>query len=82
MAPNGSESCTLASRTRRRSGGQYSALARTENVTGLRDLGRYGFNCEVDGQIALGERSATFRTIWHYATSAAAPRLVSAFPKL
>jgi hypothetical protein len=57
-------------------------LAATATVTGLRDLGRYGFNCEVDGQLTIGERSATFRTIWHYATPDAAPRLVSAYPRL
>jgi hypothetical protein len=51
-------------------------------VTGLRDLGRFGFNCEVDAQLTIRERSATFRTIWHYASPGAAPRLVSAFPKL
>lgn len=59
-----------------------STLAATAEVTGLRDLGRYGFNCEVDGQLTIGERSATVRTIWHYAGRDAAPRLVSAFPKL
>lgn len=59
-----------------------SALVRTAKVTGLRDLGRFGFNCEVDAQLTIGVRSATFRTIWHYATPDAAPRLVSAFPKL
>jgi hypothetical protein len=51
-------------------------------VTGLRELGRFGLNCEVDVQLAIGERSATVRTIWHYATPASTPRLVSAFPKL
>lgn len=59
-----------------------SAVTKTAEVTGLRDLGRFGFNCEVDARLTIGERSATFRTIWHYATPDAAPRLVSAFPKL
>lgn len=59
-----------------------STLAGTSEVTSLRDLGRYGFNCEVDAHITIGERSAIFRTIWHYATPDAAPRLVSAFPRL
>ena len=59
-----------------------AAVTATAEVTGLRDLGRFGFNCEVDARLTIGERSATFRTIWHYATPAAAPRLVSAFPKL
>jgi hypothetical protein len=59
-----------------------STMAASAKVTGLRDLGRFGFNCEVDGQLTIGGRSATFRTIWHYATPDAAPRLVSAFPKL
>jgi hypothetical protein len=59
-----------------------SAVVAAAEVTGLRDLGRFGFNCEVDARLTIGERSATFRTIWHYATPDAAPRLVSAFPKL
>jgi hypothetical protein len=62
--------------------GAISAVAVTAEVTGLRDLGRFGFNCEVDARLTIGERSGTFRTIWHYATPDAAPRLVSAFPKL
>lgn len=59
-----------------------SAAAATAEVTGLRDLGRFGFSCEIDAEISIGRRTATFRTIWHYATHGAAPRLVSAFPRL
>lgn len=59
-----------------------STLGTTAKVTGLRDLGRFGFNCEVEARLTIGERSATIRTIWHYATPDAAPRLVSAFPNL
>ena len=29
-------------------------LAATAQVTGVRDLGRYGFNCEVDAQLTIG----------------------------
>jgi hypothetical protein len=59
-----------------------SAVTGMAEVTGLRDLGRFGFNCEVDARLTIGERSATVRTIWNYATPDAAPRLVSAFPRL
>lgn len=59
-----------------------SAQAAAGTVTGLRDLGRFGLSCEVDARLAIGERAATFRTIWHYEAPHAAPRLVSAFPRL
>lgn len=59
-----------------------SVQATTGRVTGLRDLGRFGLSCEVDARLTIGERTATFRTIWHYVAPEAAPRLVSAFPKL
>lgn len=59
-----------------------STVAATAEVTGIRDLGRYGFSCEIDAEITIRDRSATFRTIWHYATHDAAPRLVSAYPRL
>jgi hypothetical protein len=58
-----------------------SAAVVQGRVTGVRDLGRFGVNCEVDAALTLGERSATIRTIWHYAAPSAAPRLVSAFPR-
>jgi Domain of unknown function (DUF6883) len=58
-----------------------SAAVAQARVTGVRDLGRFGVNCEVDAVLAIGERSATIRTIWHYAAPDAAPRLVSAFPR-
>jgi hypothetical protein len=63
----------------------WEAIATTlegAEVSGVRDLGRYGLNCEVDMELALNERTATVRTIWHYATADSAPRLVSAYPKL
>lgn len=59
-----------------------SASVAQATVTGVRDLGRFGLNCEVDERLTIGERSATIRTIWHYAAPDAAPRLVSAFPRL
>lgn len=58
-----------------------SASVAQASVTGVRDLGRFGVNSEVDAPLTIGERSATIRTIWHYAMPGAAPRLVSAFPK-
>lgn len=59
-----------------------AALAAAMPITGVRDLNRFGVSCEIDGRLTIGERSATFRTIWHYAVPSAAPRLVSAFPRL
>ncbi len=58
-----------------------SAAVTHAQVTGVRDLGRFGVNCEVDAVLTIGERSATIRTIWHYAAPGDAPRLVSAFPR-
>jgi hypothetical protein len=38
-----------------------SAVTTTAEVTGLRDLGRFGFNREVDARLTIGGRSATFQ---------------------
>jgi hypothetical protein len=59
-----------------------STSAMQAKASGVRDLGRFGLSCEVDSQLVIGERSATIRVIWHYAAPDAAPRLVSAFPRL
>lgn len=42
----------------------------------------YGIICRVDLELAIGERSASVRTAWHYAGAMSAPRLVSAYPRL
>jgi hypothetical protein len=36
--------------------------------------------CRVDMSLTFNNRTATVRTIWHYADEDAAPRLVTAFP--
>ena len=36
--------------------------------------------CRVDVSLTFNKRTATVRTIWHYADENAAPRLVTAFP--
>lgn len=59
-----------------------STSAMQAKVSSVRDLGRFGLNCEIESQLVIGERSATIRVIWHYAAPDAAPRLVSAFPRL
>ena len=53
-----------------------------EPITGLRDLGFHGLNCEVDIQLTIAGRTTRVRTVWNYEGSAAAPRLVSAYPAL
>lgn len=42
----------------------------------------HGVMCRVDMELAIGERSASVRTAWHYANEESAPRLVSAYPRL
>ncbi len=49
-------------------------------VSGIRSLGIYGLNCEVDMWLTIGRRRAAVRTVWHYANSKASPRLASAYP--
>ena len=53
-----------------------------EPITGLRDLGFHGLNCEVDIRLTIAGRTTRVRTVWNYEGSAAAPRLVSAYPAL
>lgn len=36
--------------------------------------------CRVDLPLTINDRTATVRSIWHYADDDAAPRLVTAFP--
>lgn len=54
----------------------------TDPITGVRDLGPHGPNCEVDVELTIGDRTAKIRTVWNYEGPGAAPRLVSAYPKL
>lgn len=51
-------------------------------VTGVRDLGPHGLNCHVDVVLTIADRTANIRTVWNYEGPGAAPRLVSAYPKL
>jgi hypothetical protein len=39
-------------------------------------------SCRVDVALTIGERHALVRTVWHYETVTACPRLVTAFPTL
>jgi Domain of unknown function (DUF6883) len=39
-----------------------------------------GVTCSVPMTLTINDRTARVRTIWHYAYSQAAPRLVTAFP--
>jgi len=59
-----------------------AAAVEGTQMTDVRELGQHGLNCEVDVVLTIGVRRATVRTVWHYAGSDSAPRLVSAFPKL
>lgn len=53
-----------------------------EPITGLRDLGFHGLNCEVDIWLTIAGRTSRVRTVWSYDGPASAPRLVSAYPKV
>ena len=37
-----------------------STIAGSAAVTGLRNLGRYGFGCEIDAELTIGQRKAMF----------------------
>lgn len=39
-----------------------------------------GVSCEVPTVLTINGRTATVRSIWHYANAESAPRLVTAFP--
>lgn len=54
----------------------------SDAVTGVRDLGAHGLNCEVDMELTLGGRTAMLRTVWNYGGPGATPRLVTAYPRL
>lgn len=44
--------------------------------------GQNGLVCGVDVKLTIGTRSAQVRTSWHYERPDAAPRLVTAYPRL
>jgi hypothetical protein len=46
------------------------------------DRGPDGVVCGVDVELTIGSRSARVRTSWHYERAGAAPRLVTAYPRL
>lgn len=46
------------------------------------DRGPDGVVCGVDMELTVASRSARVRTSWHYERSGAAPRLVTAYPRL
>lgn len=46
------------------------------------DRGRDGIVCGVDLTVTIGLRTARVRTSWHYSHASAAPRLVTAYPRL
>jgi hypothetical protein len=46
------------------------------------DRGQDGIVCGVESQLTIGSRTAWVRTSWHYEHAAAAPRLVTAYPRL
>jgi hypothetical protein len=46
------------------------------------DRREYGILCGVAFPLALGGRTATVTTAWHYAAAGDAPRLVTAYPTL
>jgi hypothetical protein len=48
----------------------------------IADRGPNGVVCGVDMKLTIGSRSARVRTSWHYESAGAAPRLVTAYPRL
>lgn len=61
----------------------WTALAdavTTAPVVTTREVGKHGSSCRVDVSLTLNARTATVRSIWHYAAEQDAPRLVTAFP--
>jgi hypothetical protein len=57
-------------------------VVRLASIHKVIDLGRDGIVCGVDLTITIGLRTAGVRTSWHYAHTGAAPRLVTAYPRL
>jgi len=59
-----------------------AAAVLVEPVSRILDRGEHGLNCRVDVRLTIAERSAPIRTVWNYQGPGAAPRLVSAYPRL
>jgi hypothetical protein len=57
-------------------------VARHALIHKVIDRGRDGIVCGVDVTVTIGLRTAGVRTSWHYAHADAAPRLVTAYPRL
>jgi hypothetical protein len=49
-------------------------------VSGIRDLGPRGVNCQVRLLLMLDDRFARTLTIWNYESPSHVPRLVTAYP--
>lgn len=61
----------------------WAALAASAigaEIVEVRDREPNGIACGVEAEVAIGERSARVTMSWHYADSAAAPRLATAYP--
>jgi hypothetical protein len=52
----------------------------TARVVSTRPGRKAGLDCRVDLVLTLNQRTATVRSIWHYAHDDNAPKLVTAFP--
>lgn len=51
------------------------------SVQALRDLKAAGITCGVPVKLGIEGRTANVATAWHYSDEAAAPRLVTAYPR-
>lgn len=54
----------------------------TAHVHKVVDHGQHGVVCGVDVRLTIRARTAIVRTSWHYKDAKAAPRLVTAYPRL
>jgi hypothetical protein len=61
--------------------GLLHGASRAAPVVNVYDHGRFGYSCAVDITITLNGRTARARTVWHYKSEAAPPRLVTAYPR-
>lgn len=57
-----------------------AAAAVDAEIVEVRDREPNGIACGVEAEVAIGERRARVTMSWHYADSAAAPRLATAYP--
>ena len=49
-------------------------------ISAIRDESPHGVSCQVGVVLTLDDRTARVLTIWHYASTSDAPRLVTAYP--